>query len=234
MMCVPAPSTFAPMAFRQLARSSISGSRAAFLISVTPSASTAASMRVFGRAHGGDRELDLGALQAARRLGVDVALVQVDVGAERAQRLQVQVDRPRADRAAAGQAHLGVAGAGEQRAEHVERGAHLADEIVGGEGAGHLRGVQHRLGTRHALALVDVDAQPAKQLRQEPRVGQPGHVGEAQRLVGKQARRHQLDGRVLRPADGDDPLQPGAAGDRNAVHEAPRRARESVRIASVC
>ena len=42
---VPAPETLAPMAFRQSARSTTSGSRAAFSIVVTPSANTAAIIR---------------------------------------------------------------------------------------------------------------------------------------------------------------------------------------------
>ncbi|MNT65763.1 hypothetical protein D3C72_2037700 [compost metagenome] len=42
MVEVPAPDIFAPMAFRQLARSTTSGSRAALLITVVPRASEAA------------------------------------------------------------------------------------------------------------------------------------------------------------------------------------------------
>jgi hypothetical protein len=38
-----------------------------------------------------------------------------------------------------------------------------------------------------------------------------------QRLFGEQARRHQLDGRVLGAADGDLPLQPRAADNGDAV-----------------
>ncbi len=45
MMSVPAPSTFAPIAFRQFARSTTSGSRAAFSMTVVPSARQAAIMR---------------------------------------------------------------------------------------------------------------------------------------------------------------------------------------------
>ena len=45
MVSVPAPETRAPILFRQFARSMTSGSRAAFSISVTPSASAAAIIR---------------------------------------------------------------------------------------------------------------------------------------------------------------------------------------------
>ncbi len=89
---------------------------------------------VFGGAHRGDREGDLRPLQPAGGLGVDVALVQVDARAQGLHGHQVQIHRPRADGAAAGQADLGLAGAGQERTEDIERGAHLADEVVRGEG----------------------------------------------------------------------------------------------------
>ena len=57
---------------------------------------------------GADRDLgedDASALQAARCLGDHVAAVDVDLGAELLQRHQVQVDRARADGAAARQRH---------------------------------------------------------------------------------------------------------------------------------
>ena len=44
-MSLPAPLTFAPIAFRQFARSTTSGSRAAFSMTVVPSASVAAIIR---------------------------------------------------------------------------------------------------------------------------------------------------------------------------------------------
>ena len=45
IVSVPAPVTFAPIAFRQFARSTTSGSRAAFSMTVVPSARVAAIIR---------------------------------------------------------------------------------------------------------------------------------------------------------------------------------------------
>ena len=67
--------------------------------------------RVFGGADRNEGELDLGALQTLGRAGGDIAFVQLDLGAQRRQRLQVQIDRTRADGAAARQRDLGLAGA---------------------------------------------------------------------------------------------------------------------------
>ncbi len=58
---------------------------------------------VFGGADGNERKRDFGAFQAARRLGEDIAFVHVDMGAQGFQRLEVQVNRTGANRAAAGQ-----------------------------------------------------------------------------------------------------------------------------------
>ena len=101
----PAPLIRAPILVRQSARSTTSGSRAALRITVCPCASTAAIRAVCGAADRDLRKLDLGALQAARRLGNHISGFDVDLRAEAFQHHQQQVDRPRADRAAAGQRH---------------------------------------------------------------------------------------------------------------------------------
>ena len=58
-------------------------------------------------------------------LGDDVAAFDVDVGAQRLQALKEQVNRPRADGAAAGQRYLCLAHSGEQRPDDPETGAHF-------------------------------------------------------------------------------------------------------------
>src|SRR3546814_1487620 len=62
--------------------------------------------------------------------GVDVALLQADFGAKLLEAVQVEVDRARADGAAARQRHLGLADARHQRPQHQHRGAHLAHQVV--------------------------------------------------------------------------------------------------------
>jgi len=72
----------------------------------TPDDDVRSQQRVFGGAHRDEGERDLSALQAPRGLGVDVAFVQIDLGAQGLQGLQVQVDGTRADGAAARQLAL--------------------------------------------------------------------------------------------------------------------------------
>ncbi len=55
----------------------------------------------------------------------------VDLGAQRREALEVLVDRPHADGAAAGQRNPRVAAAGEQRPQHQHARAHGLDQLVG-------------------------------------------------------------------------------------------------------
>jgi hypothetical protein len=95
--------------------------------------------------------------------------------------LEVQVDRPRADGAAAGQRHPRLAAAGHQRAQHPH-------QVVVGDRAGDGRRVQLEA-VRLAVRPADGHPQGLEQASHRRDVGEVGHVGEAQRLVGQQARR---------------------------------------------
>ena len=130
----------APILLRQSATSTISGSRAAFSMTVVPSASTAAIIAVWV-----PPTVTLGktisrAFESARRLGHHIAAVDVDVGAEPLHRHQVQIDRPRADGAAARQRHLRLAHPRQQRRDHPEARAHLRHQIVGRGGVDDVGG----------------------------------------------------------------------------------------------
>ena len=70
-------------------------------------------------------------MQALRRLGVDIAGLDLDFGAELFQRHQQEIDRPRADGAAAGQRHPRLAHARQQRRDDPEARAHLRDQLIG-------------------------------------------------------------------------------------------------------
>ena len=69
----------------------------------------------------------------------------------------MQVDGPRADRAAAGQRDAGAALAGDEGAEHEHRGAHRLHEVVGRLDRG--RGVAACSSTRAADPELDVGAE---------------------------------------------------------------------------
>src|SRR5690606_29954337 len=86
---------------------------------------------VLGAGDRGDVEADLGGAQAPRgHVHVHVAVAKVHDGAHGLEALEVLVDGPSADRAAARQRDRGLAVAGDERPEHEHGGSHLLDEVV--------------------------------------------------------------------------------------------------------
>ena len=59
-------------------------------------------------------------------------LAKFQFRANRLQRLQMQIDRPRPDRTAAGQGNHRLPMARQKRPEHQDRGPHLANDVVVG------------------------------------------------------------------------------------------------------
>jgi hypothetical protein len=128
------------------------------------------------------------ALQAGATLGQSsdhVAVLDHDLRTHGLQALDVLVDRPRADGATAGQRHLGVAEACQQRAQGQHRGAHGLHEFVGGLGVAEVAGVQ-----AHGAVVVPLGrhAHVAHQLEHGRHVLQARHVVQRHGLVGQQRR----------------------------------------------
>src|SRR3989338_158925 len=100
IVLVPSPALGAPMRRRQRARSTISGSRAAFFRTVVPLASVAA-ISAFSVAPT-DTKVNSNTAPVrrpppARGACMDIAIAQVHLGPHRLKRLQVQIDRARAN-----------------------------------------------------------------------------------------------------------------------------------------
>jgi hypothetical protein len=68
---------------------------------------------------------------------------------------------------------------------------------------------------------ADLHAMLHHQLHQRCDIRQERQVGEGQRLVGQQARRHQGQRRVFRAADPDRTLERPAAAYAYLIHEGP-------------
>ena len=133
---VPAPSMRAPIRSSIAQMSTISGSRAALSITVVPLASTAAITRFSVAPTLGKSSQIVGAVQPVRGGGDDEAVLAGDVGAHPGQPGDVHVQPAGADRVAAGVGDPHVPAAGQQRAEHADRRAQPADQVVVGLGAG--------------------------------------------------------------------------------------------------
>jgi hypothetical protein len=182
---------------------------------------------IMGRADRHLGKIDARAGQPLGRLRDHIAAVELQLGAELLQAHQVQIDRPRADRAAAGQRHRRLAMAGQQRPEHPKAGPHpphqiirsaAVDDIAGGE----MEGLAHDVAVMRALAVHRaVDAMIAQDARQHRDVGEVGHVLQREAFGGEEARDHQRERRIFRAADGNDTVERIAARDANTIHECP-------------
>jgi hypothetical protein len=133
----------------------------------------------------------------------------------------VQVDRAVADRAAAGQRHGRLARTGEQRAEHQDRGAHLADDVIGGDGRGQPAGSRsHDPAEIVRAGAFDRSrgAELVEQMAEAVDIGEPRQVAQRQRLIGQQRAGHQRKRGILGAGNGDFSGQAVSAADEDTVH----------------
>ncbi len=211
---VPAPWIFAPMAMSMCARSTTSGSRAAFSITVCPSASVAAIIRfsVPVTVHGVEHQ--------TRTLEPRSARAHVTVFPRGSlhpwlQARDMNVHRPRTDGTAAGQRHIGLAEARQQRPEHQDRRAHGLHQLVGRDVFGDAARIHH-----HALLLAQrhLHAHARQQLDHRGDVLQVRHVAHLDRFIGQQGGGEDGQRRVLRAGNAYFPGESRSAGNLQLVH----------------
>ena len=130
--------------------------------------------------------------------GDDIAALDADFGPERSKSLEMQVDGPIADVAAAGERDARFSSFGQQGPQHAEAGPHAADQLVIGDMRPFIDDAERQL---VVAAACDSHPQRFEQGRQRVDVDQPRNPAEDRFPVGGQGRRHQGQGRVLRPAD---------------------------------
>jgi len=107
----------------------------------------------------------------------------------------MQFDGPRTDGATAGQRHLGLMFARQQRRQNLEAGPHFSHHVIGSEHRGDLARLQ-----LHDVALaqprrhgdLDGDTEAHQQLGHGAHIRQARHIGQDQGFGGQQRRRHQL------------------------------------------
>ena len=199
---VASPEIRAPIALSRLPRSTTSGSQATGFDGRCSFGQGGGHHHVAGSRHGaaeGPAQMQMASAQPGG-LGDDVAPFDADLGPERPQPLEMQVDRPIADVAAAGKRDAGFAPLGQQRPQHAETGPHPADKLVIGDVRSSIDDAQRQL---VAAAARDAGPQRFEQGRQRVDVDQAGHAVKDRFAVGGQSRRHQGQRRVLRPADRD-------------------------------
>ena len=208
ILSVPAPVIFAPMEMRKFARSTTSGSRAAFSSTVSPSASVAAIIRFsvpvtvtvsstsrapFSRC-------------ARARMYPPSMVMSAPIACKPG---DVNVHRPRTDGAAAGQRDVRLAKARHERTEHEDGGAHRLHQIVGRRELRQRRSVHF---DAHVLVQGDACAHAPQQLDSGGDVLQVRHVADDHRLFRQQRAGQNGQRGVLRARDAHLALERRAAG----------------------
>ena len=126
----------------------------------------------------------------------------------------MQIDRPVAEAAAAGQRHDRPAPPCQQRPEDAESGPHPPHQGIPRPHYAGIDQCQHQ-----ALAVAgNVDAQLTQQPPHRADVGQARNAEQFLRRVGKDRRRHHRQCGVLRPTDRHCAVQWHAAGDDEFRH----------------
>ncbi len=128
----------------------------------------------------------------------------------------MQIDRPRADGAAARQRHFGLTEASQQRPQHQDRGAHGAHQFV--RCLETLDRARVHLDI-HPLVDHQVHAHAAQQLHGGGDILQVGDVANDDRLVGQQGGGQNRQHRVLGAGSAQFAEQRYAAIDDEFAHE---------------
>jgi len=111
-------------------------------------------------------------------------------------------------------------GARHQRPQNQEARPHLAHDVVIGGRAGEIGGAKPIASAqRRFLRPFHAGTEMTEQIGHEGHIGQLGHVAQRQRRIGKQARGHQRQGRVLGAADRDFALETGPTSNSYSVHD---------------
>jgi len=169
-----------------------------------------------GRADRRRGQHDTAAAQAvALAPRVNVTRLHIDLGAERVERFQVQVDRPCADRATARHGHARRAETGKQRRQDEDARAHAADQVIGRLRVAGLGSVQHE---RPPGSARGVNAEFPHHGEHGVDVRHFRNIAELQPLGAEQRGGNLRQSRILGPPNLDGAFNASAAANDQSVH----------------
>ena len=120
---------------------------------------------------------------------LDIAMGLLNFGAERFETFEMEIDRPRTDRATARRRYPRPAKTRHQGSQDEERCAHGFHQIVGRLEIADAVGVQGQMiRAIEPITLLDFLAQPRKQFKRRADVREMGHRLIGARLIGEQGR----------------------------------------------
>ena len=156
---------------------------------------------------------DMRAFQATVDRGFDITFFQFDLGAQLFQTANVQVDRTRADGAAAWQRNLSLTKTRYQRAQRPDGGTHGFHQVVRSTEYINRTGVNP-----YRTIALNLRAQLAQQLHGGIDIFQLRYVLDLYRLFGKQRGKEDWQGGVLCTRNGDFALKASRPLNTEFIH----------------
>ena len=153
------------------------------------------------------------AFQATVDRGFDITFFQFDLGAQLFQTANVQVDRTRADGAAAWQRNLSLTKTRHQRAQRPDGGTHGFHQVVRSTEYINRAGVNP-----YRTIALNLRAQLAQQLHGGIDIFQLRYVLDLYRLFGKQRGKEDWQGGVLCTRNGDFALKASRPLNTEFIH----------------
>src|ERR1700726_768585 len=159
---------------------------------------------------------------------MDIARLDLDLRAELFENHDEKIDRPSANRAAAGQGNLGLADPCEKRRDDAEASPHFGYELVGRRRVDDParakvdRPARVRGGARPPSIDRMIDAMMTENPQEHANVGEIRDIFKGQRFAREQRGDHQWKRRVLGAGNPYHAVQCLAADDPNTVQETPR------------
>src|SRR5665647_3245642 len=171
---------------------------------------------VLGGADAGEVQPDLATVQPVRSRGDEIAVGDMDRGAQRLQTRDVQIQTSGPDRVTARYGHMCLTTSGHQGAKNADRGSQCPNQLI----VGAVPDAVGDIDLDHPRGGVIVDDAPesAEQLGHDGHIKDGRHVRQASPAHSQQGPRHQLEGAVLGTNDRHLAAQAGATDDTETLH----------------
>ena len=172
-------------------------------------------------------KMDLGAGQPLRRLGMDIARLDLDLRPELFENHDEKIDRPCADRAATREGNLGLPHPREKRCDDPETRPHFRDELIGSRRVDDLARAEVKCPARMRggarLPAIDrvIGAMMTENAQKQADIGEIRDIFEGQSFFCEKRRNHQRQGRVFGAGNPYDAIKFLAADDTNPIQQIP-------------
>ena len=171
---------------------------------------------VFRGPHRDERKLERAAFQAAGCFGMHIPFLKVKLCAHRFQGSEMKIHGSRTNRASARQRYNRMPRPREHGAQHEDRCPHLSNDVIFSPMIGDV--MRRQCKDLAILHLTDLSPQTFEQKPHRANIRKPRCVGQGQRFLTQQRRRHQGKAGIFCARNRYVALQGTIASDQNCIH----------------